>query len=90
MSPQVPKDSILEVWYGKQSNVADLNNKGYKALYSSCWYLDHTKYGSDWVKYYRCEPSPYGRGKLIIVAFAWVYQAFIGRVLCGWSLVGII
>ena len=60
---KVPKDSILQVWFKSQMTIRELNNKGYKALFSSCWYLDHTKYGTDWTKYYKCEPSPYSKSK---------------------------
>ena len=74
MLQQVPKDSILEVWYGKQSNVMDLNRKGYKALYASCWYLDHTKRGTDWLKYYKCDPSPYPRG-----SYSYIFRTKVQR-----------
>ncbi|KAL4233981.1 hypothetical protein ACF0H5_005636 [Mactra antiquata] len=56
---EVPKDSILQVWLGRPQNVRALNSQGYRALFSSCWYLDSYKRQPMWVDYYNCEPSPY-------------------------------
>ncbi|WAR12600.1 HEXB-like protein [Mya arenaria] len=56
---KVPSESILQVWMGQPSNVRVLNSKGYKALYSSCWYLDNIEQYPMWSKYYECDPSPY-------------------------------
>lgn len=33
-----------------------MTGSGYKALLSSCWYLDHLNTGGDWLKYYECDP----------------------------------
>ncbi|XP_045194093.2 beta-hexosaminidase subunit beta-like [Mercenaria mercenaria] len=55
----VPADSILQVWLGRQQNVRALNQRGYRALYSSCWYLDSYKKHVLWPEYYKCDPSPY-------------------------------
>lgn len=57
---EVPTDSILQVWLGSPSNILALNRQGYRALYSSCWYLDDYKRAVMWHDYYTCEPSPYG------------------------------
>lgn len=59
---QVPRDSILQVWMGRPSNVRALNERGYRALYSSCWYLDNYKTQPMWPDYYKCDPSPYYTG----------------------------
>nr|KAK3610027.1 hypothetical protein CHS0354_032375 [Potamilus streckersoni] len=55
----IPRDSIIQVWMNKQNYVQQLNEKGYRTIYSSCWYLDHSKYGVQWSEYYLCDPSPY-------------------------------
>ncbi|XP_045215847.2 beta-hexosaminidase subunit alpha-like isoform X2 [Mercenaria mercenaria] len=67
---KVPLDSILQVWMGRPSNVLSLNERGYRALYSSCWYLDHYKTMPMWPDYYNCDPSPYNseaeeKGKIL-------------------------
>ncbi|XP_052251885.1 beta-hexosaminidase subunit beta-like [Dreissena polymorpha] len=56
---EVPAGSILQVWSGRQTNVLNLNQQGYRALYSSCWYLDNHRPYPMWQEYYQCEPSPY-------------------------------
>lgn len=60
----------MEVWYGQPTNVRMYNQAGYRALFSSCWYLDNYKHGVSWQTYYACEPSPYStdeeeKGKLL-------------------------
>ena len=60
---QVPKDSVLQVWLSGQATVRTVNTRGYKALFSSCWYLDRIKRGTQWLHLYRCDPSPYTTGK---------------------------
>lgn len=32
-------------------------DQGYRVLFSSCWYLDHSNYGIHWMDYYNCEPT---------------------------------
>ena len=33
---------------------------GHQAILSAPWYLNYIKYGSDWVKFYKVDPSSFG------------------------------
>lgn len=56
----VPLDenTIIHVWkddYDRE--LSEITRRGYKALLSSCWYLDHVGSGGDWIKFYEeCNP----------------------------------
>ncbi|KAL1129697.1 hypothetical protein AAG570_012641 [Ranatra chinensis] len=59
---KLPKSTLVQVWLGKASNLLKMvTSAGYRALLSSCWYLDHFGNdlyggGGDWKKFYRCDP----------------------------------
>ena len=62
MGANLPKDAIIHVWknindrpnYMKE--LAKVVKSGYRALLSSCWYLNYIDYGEDWIKFYECDP----------------------------------
>lgn len=39
--------------------ILQVTKAGYRALLSSCWYLDHLANGGDWKKFYECNPSDF-------------------------------
>jgi len=53
----VHPNTVIEVWKSDLKEVAAVTAKGLRAIYSSSWYLDYISYGSDWVNYYKVDPS---------------------------------
>lgn len=49
---------IVHIWILEElyEQIYNVTAAGYKLLLGSCWYLDHISYGSDWRKYYLCDP----------------------------------
>lgn len=57
---QIAPDTVVHVWKNPaEFEMASVTSAGYKALLSACWYLDHISYGSDWKKYYACDPQQF-------------------------------
>ncbi|XP_075212922.1 beta-hexosaminidase subunit alpha-like [Lycorma delicatula] len=54
---KISPETIVHIWTGDyETEVYEVTKAGYKALLSTCWYLDHLLSGGDWLKYYGCEP----------------------------------
>lgn len=58
------KDAVVvHVWKNINNRPAFMKelkhvvSANYRALLSSCWYLNYIDYGQDWIKFYRCDPA---------------------------------
>jgi hexosaminidase len=53
-------DTVIDVWKGNwQNEMKAVTSGGFKTILSSCWYLDHISYGTDWHQYYACDPQSF-------------------------------
>lgn len=80
----LPKDAIIHIWKyrnDKSAYIAEMRNvvtSGYRALLSSCWYLNIIDYGQDWVKFYQCDPTSDLTSKKL-------QNLVLGGEICMWS-----
>ncbi len=56
---QMINDTVVQIWKSDVSYVDRVTSAGYKAIFSSCWYLDSNTYGVDWTKFYMCKDGGY-------------------------------
>ncbi|XP_033755779.1 beta-hexosaminidase subunit alpha-like [Pecten maximus] len=53
----IPKDTIIQVWKSKIHEIGTIIRKGYRVIFSTCWYLDHVRGYVHWQDFYNCEPN---------------------------------
>ncbi|KAL3870313.1 hypothetical protein ACJMK2_038389 [Sinanodonta woodiana] len=63
---EVGNDTIVQIWKDSSFDpnkfkpgheyLSKVVKKGYKTIFSACWYLNYISYGQDWRKRYECEP----------------------------------
>ncbi|XP_064640004.1 beta-hexosaminidase subunit alpha-like isoform X2 [Lineus longissimus] len=58
---QLNPDTIVQIWMGGAENLQRVIGQGQRAIFSSCWYLDHVHYGIEWPRHYLCDPLNEGR-----------------------------
>lgn len=90
---QLPQDAIIHIWKYRGERAAYMEelkrvvSAGYRAILSSCWYLNYIDYGQDWVKLYQCDPRVEqtkinGRNKLSPLV---KQELVLGGEICMWS-----
>ncbi|CAI6370437.1 unnamed protein product [Macrosiphum euphorbiae] len=72
--------AVVHVWkdYYDHSIVSKVMKSGHPVLFSSCWYVNYIKYGTDWPKFYRCDPtSEAGHNPLFLGGEACMWGEFV-------------
>lgn len=62
---KIPNDSVIQIWKNGapscwQGTMKQVTSKGFEAVLSAPWYLDHMTYARDWLKYYAIDPQNFG------------------------------
>ena len=52
-------DTVVDVWKGGIHSLARTTLKGFRSIYSACWYLSRISMGQDWKKAYGCDPQAF-------------------------------
>jgi len=53
-------NTIIHVWKGGYADeLAKVTLSGYRSILYACWYLDIISWGSDWPRYYKCDPQAF-------------------------------
>ncbi|XP_016660218.1 beta-hexosaminidase subunit beta-like isoform X3 [Acyrthosiphon pisum] len=52
-------NAVVHVWKDSRdySILSRVMKSGHPVLFSSCWYVNYIKYGTDWLNFYRCDPT---------------------------------
>ena len=58
---RIQLDTIIHIWKLKdwESELFNVTKSGYQSILSSCWYINKISYGTDWHKYYTCDPHSF-------------------------------
>lgn len=57
---QLANDTVVNIWKTTPQPALEMSKvtaAGYKAISSSCWYLNRIAYGENWQSYYMCDPQ---------------------------------
>ncbi|KAL5244270.1 hypothetical protein ACI65C_011680 [Semiaphis heraclei] len=74
---QLDPNVVVQVWKSdyNYSIVSEIMKCGHPVLFSSCWYVNYIEFGTDWLNFYRCNPT----------AVAGDNRLFLGGEACMWG-----
>ncbi|XP_067931387.1 beta-hexosaminidase subunit alpha-like isoform X2 [Watersipora subatra] len=59
---KLANDTVVNIWKTTPQPALEMSKvtaAGYKAISSSCWYLNRIAYGENWQSYYMCDPQDF-------------------------------